>query len=62
MKYHGSLPLTPVSFSQVLEATLISAGNAAWSPASRQLAVAQHPLSKEFAVSCCCLTFGTGAL
>lgn len=54
--HHGSLPLTFLIFSQVLEAMLISAGNAAWSPASRQLAMAQHPLNKEFVVSFGCLT------
>lgn len=46
----------------MLEATLISAGNAAWSPASRQLAVAQRPLNKEFAVSFGCLTTWNGTI
>ena len=46
----------------MLEATLISAGNAAWSPASRQLAVAQHPVNKEFAVSFGCLTTWSGTI
>lgn len=57
-----SLPLTFLDFSQVLEATLTPAGNAAWSPASRQLAVAQRPLSTVFAVSCCCLTTWNGTI
>lgn len=60
--HRDCLPLTLLIISQVLEATLTSAGNAAWSPASRQLAMAQHPLNKEFAVSCCCLTTWNGTI
>lgn len=60
--HRDSLPLTFLFLSQVLEATLVLAGNATWSPASRQQAVAQHPLNKEFAVSFGCLTTWNGTI
>lgn len=35
---------------QVLEAVLLPAGDPMWSPSSRQLALAQHPLDKDLGV------------
>ena len=42
--------MTFLAMYQVLEALMLKCEGAAWCPASRQLALAQHPLDQEFKV------------